>query len=242
MRILSLILSLLLLGALPAADVCAQAAGPAIPEGIEISLVGLGDLPTSVKIADGSRVIETAVPPDGRGSPFYYRGKTPLVFFRETTDAEGKLRRVPVATVEYSPLWKKALVVLVAAGRTGETRDFTAQAFDDGSEGFPAGHARLFNFYRGALAANSGDGVEQVPPRQSRLIALKGSRARVWMKLAVQRPESWEVLPTFVTQVAPNTRLLIFAYEAPGDGGAMDRTYRCISEAIPPAGATTAAR
>lgn len=208
---------------------------PAEPSaGLEISLVGLGELPPAVKIADGTRVLDVAVPPDGRGAPFYYRGKPPLVFFREVTDAEGKVHRVPVATVEYAPAWKKSLVVLVSGGRTAEGWNFTGQAFDDSAEGFPSGYARLFNFYRNTLAVNSGDGLEQVPARGSRLIALKGSRARVWMKLAVQRPANWEVLPTFVTQVAPNTRLLIFAYEAPGDGGGMERTCRSISEVIVP--------
>ncbi|GEM_PF-4153127 len=202
------------------------------PAGLEISLVGLGELPPTVKIADGTRVLEVAVPSSGRGDPFFYRARTPLVFFREVADAEGKVQRVPIATVECSPAWEKALVVLVANGRTAGDLVFTAQAFDDGSEGFPVGHARLFNFFRSTLAVNSGGGLEQVPAFQSRLVALSGSRARVWMKLAVQRPENWEVLPTFVTQVAPNTRLLIFAYEAPGDGGAMERTYRSIAEVV----------
>ncbi|MFA6960146.1 MAG: hypothetical protein WC205_05285 [Opitutaceae bacterium] len=232
MHALSRVLTIVGLGCLLFA-VVARGQSPA-PAELEISLVGLGDLPPSVKIADGTRVLEISVPASGRGDPVYYRGKNPLVFFRETTDAEGKTRRVPVATVEFSPAWKKALVVLVSAGRKGGDWNFTGQAFDDSAEGFPTDYARLFNFYRSTLAVNSGDGLEQVPPRESRLIALKGSRARVWMKLAVQRPASWEVLPTFVTQVAPNTRLLIFAYEAPGDGGGMERTYRSISEVIAP--------
>lgn len=241
MTMISRVLFFVCLGCLPSGVALSQPLPVEPPAGMEISLVGLGELPPAVKIAEGTRVLEVAVPPDGRGASFHYRGKPPLVFFREVTDTEGKVRRVPIATVEYSSAWKKTLVVLLSAGRTAEGVNFTAQAFDDSAEGFPAGHARLFNFFRSTLAANSGDGVEQVPPRGSQLIALKGARARVWMKLAVQRPDSWEVLPTFVTQVAPNTRLLIFAYEAPGDGGAMERTYRSISEVIAP-GQITAGR
>lgn len=232
MPTLSRVLSFVCLGCLFLGGARGQPPAAERPAGLEISLVGLGDLPPVVKIADGTRVLDAAVPPSGRGDPFYYRGKTPLVFFREVTDAEGKVQRVPIATVEYPPAWRKALVVLVSGGRKAEVRDFSAEAFDDSAEGFPAGYARLFNFYRNTLAVNSGDGLEQVPARQSRLIALKGARARVWMKLAVQRPADWEVLPTFVTQVAPNTRLLIFAYEAPGDGGGMERTCRSIAETV----------
>lgn len=234
MTTLSRILFWVCLGCPPLGVATGQPLPPEAAVGLEISLVGLGDLPPLVKIADGTRVLEVAVPPSGRGDAFHYRARTPLVFFREITDAEGKVQRVPIATVEYSPAWKKALVVLVSGGHTAEGWTFTGQAFDDSAEGFPSGYARLFNFYRNTLAVNSGDGLEQVPSRQSRLIALKGSRARVWMKLAVQRPANWEVLPTFVTQVGPNTRLLIFAYEAPGDGGGMERTCRSISEVIMP--------
>lgn len=200
--------------------------------GVEISLVGLGDLPAAVKVADGRGTLDIGVPASGRGASFRYRGASPLVFFREMTDAEGQIRRVPIATVEYPAGWKKMLIVLISGGHTGEDWRFDAQAFDDSAEGFPAGHARVFNFYQTTLALNNGGEVAQVPPRQSRLVALRGAGKRVWMKMAVQRAAEWETLPAFVTQVAPDSRLLVFAYEAPGDAGRIERTYRSISEVV----------
>ena len=208
---------------------------PAAPEdmgGVEISLVGLGEFPSSVKIAFGKRVLDVGVPSSGKGPAFRYRGASPLVFFREVTDAEGKVQRVPIATVEYPAAWKKVLIVLISGGHTADGWTFGAQAFDDSREGFPVGHARIFNFYPGTLALNSGGDVAQVPSRQSRLVKLQGAKSRVWMKVALQRESRWETLPAFVTQVAPGSRLLIFAYEEAGDAGRVECTYRTIAEVV----------
>lgn len=209
------------------------AAAPAASEGVEISIVGLGQMPSVVKIADGPRALEAPVQSSGKGAPFRHKGGSPLVFFREVKDAEGRLRRETVATVEYPPEWKRMLVVLLADARRPGQDAFTAQVFDDGAEGFPAGTARVFNFFRTTLAANSGDALEQVPSGQSRLMRLSGARARVWLKLARQGPTEWELLPTFVTQFSPDRRLLLFLYETKGEDGQVERIYRNIPEVAP---------
>lgn len=210
----------------------AQASAPASDVGVEVALVGLGELPSSVKIADGSRTLDVGVPVGGKGAAFRYRGPSPLVFFREEPDAEGKVRRVPVASAEFSPGWGKALVVLVATGRDAAGPRFVAQAFDDSAEGFPAGRARVFNFHAGTLALNNGGRVAQVPTRESRLVEFNLTGNRLWMKVALERAGRWEPLPAIVTQVAPSSRLLIFAYEERGDAARVERTYRTISEIV----------
>lgn len=217
------------------AAVCAQpVTPPPVPEGVEISLVGLGSLPSSVKIAEGARTLEASVQSSGKGPSFHHKGGSPLVFFREVKDAQGNLKRETIASVVYPPEWKKMLVVLLADSRHPGEGLFAAQAFDDSSEGFPAGSARIFNFFKTTLAANSGDALEQVPPGQSRLMRLSGARARVWLKLARQGPTEWELLPTFVTQFSPDRRLLLFLYETKGDDGQIERIYRNIPEVAPP--------
>lgn len=215
-------------------SVCLRAQAP-VPEekGISISLVGLGYLPSTVKIVDGSRILNVEVPASGRGQVFKYRGSSPLVFVQEIKNALGKVSLVPVANVAFAPTMSKMLVVLVSKGRSGEEWRFTAQGFDDTIAGFPAGHARVFNFYQTVLAVNSGPEIVQIEAGQSQLVPMRGSRARIWMKVAVRRPAEWEILPTFITQVAPNTRILLFAYEAPDHEGTLQRIYRSISEIAP---------
>ncbi|HEY9247828.1 MAG TPA: hypothetical protein VIO38_01800 [Rariglobus sp.] len=227
MTTLSRILFFVCLGCLSSGAALSQP--PAAEErGVEISLVGLGALPERVKIADGKRGRDVSVPASGRGQPFRHTGAPHLVFVREETDAEGNVRLVPVAEVTFSPAWKKVLVVLMSAGQGR----FNAQAFDDSAEGFPPGFARVFNFYKSTLAVNNGAGLAEIAPGASELMQLHGARTRMWMKVAVRRPQEWELLPTFVTQVAPNTRLLLFAYEAPGDEGVMEQRYRSITEVV----------
>lgn len=223
-------LSLLALGLLIVVPSRAQSAPPA--PGVEVSLVGLGALPSSVKVADGNRVLELGVPAGGKGAPFRYRGASPLVFFREVTDAEGAVRRVPVASADFTASWGRTMVVLVATGKDAHGPTFAARAFDDSAEGFPAGHARVFNFYPDTLALNNGGRTAQVPARESRMVALDVAGSRVWMKLALQRADSWEALPPLITQVAPGMRLLVFAYAERGDAGRVENTCRTIAELV----------
>lgn len=224
-------LSLLVFSLVPLVGLV-RAQTPASAAGVEIALVGLGELPVAVKIADGSRVLDIGVPVGGKGPAFRYRGPSPLVFFREEIDAEGAARRVPVSSAEFSPGWGRVLVVLVATGRDAAGHRFAAQAFDDSAAGFPAGHARVFNFHAGTLALNSGGQVARVPARESRLIGFNAARNRLWMEVALERAGQWEPLPAIVTQVAPGSRLLVFAYEERGDAARVERTYRTISEIV----------
>ena len=212
----------------------AQPAPDPEPNGVSISIVGLGDLPGALRFQQGGKVMNAGIPAGGRGVSFHYKGPAPLVLFEELVDAAGKITRVPRATASYPAEWKKVLLVLLP----GDTKDGMLRAFtfDDSREGFPPDHVRLFNFYFSAVAVSANGTIDQIEPGTSKLLALpaRDSLGRIWMKLAALRGGHWEVLPTWITQSPSSARLLMFAYEQRNEGGALIPVYRTLTEVVPP--------
>jgi len=210
--------------------------------GITLSVVGLGELPPSLLYKDGGRTLALDIPTSGRGAPVAYGGSPPLVLFKEVVDATGNKTTVPVATVEFSPSWTRVLAVLVSGGKADSP--IRALAFDDGAAGFPAGYARLFNFYASDIAVSNNGRISEVASGKSALLPLVNHSGRAWMKLATRNGAGWSSLPTFVTQIKPDDRLLVFAYEIRTESG-IQQVYRTITQNLPPpkpAGADVAMR
>lgn len=212
----------------------ADDAEPAAASGVSISIVGLGELPASLRFQQGGKVLNAPIPAGGRSAAFRYTGGTPLVLFEEVTDAEGKVMRVPRATAAFSEDWKQILLVLLPGDNPAAMlRPFT---FDDSREAFPPEHVRLFNFYFSAVAVSANGTIDQIEAGTSKLLPLppRDSLGRIWMKMAALRNGRWEVLPTWITQCPPSARLLTFAYEQRNGAGDLMPVYRTISETPPP--------
>lgn len=203
------------LGLLLIASSCRLALAQPPPTAVDVSLVGLGRMPSTLLLQSGNGDLSPVAAPTGIRSPLVrYRGDSPLRFFTETRDAEGNVVRIPAATIPYQTGWEKVLVVLSASPH-GAPEPLRGQTFDDGPAGFPADHVRVFNLYPVPLAIRAGTNDPlQLAPGQSTLLPLSvDPTRRAFVQLALLKEGRWQALSPLGTDVVPNMRILAFVYE-----------------------------
>lgn len=206
------------LGVLIATAGCCQMLAQSQPDTVDLSLVCLDRMPSSLLLQMGNGELVPVATLAGLRNPVVrYRGSPPFRFFTETTDAEGRVTRIPAATVSYQADWPRALIILAPAPR-GAAEPLRGQAFDDSPAGFPPEHVRVFNLHPFPLAIHAGTNEPvQLEPGQSALQPLTVDRTgRAFVQLAMRRGDLWQVLPPLGTDVLPNMRALAFLYEENG--------------------------
>lgn len=169
-----------------------------------------------------------------RSQPFTYRGKQPIVFFRELnqTDAAGKPLRAQVAQCSLSGKDDQQMIIM--SKKEGNKEAYRCFAINDDWQTFKAGTYRFLNFAPFTIALKLDNKVLKI--KEQNFTDVKGNfeNGSHQKAIMVSLPEGQDPLPVFegLIQYTENLRMLYVI--SPKPGGRVGRVnFTAIPQAVP---------
>lgn len=224
----------LLILALLAVDVCAQAPAPPPKQATPVfRTLGLGTSFTDLFYMQEKKDVPVRVTEDARSEFYVLPSTSPVEFYRIEKGPDDSLKRIPVAKAVVPAPGKLPLFVF-SAGPSGQ---IVIETLDDSLGAFPGGSYRILNRLDQALEAVVKKQKSAIPARGAAVIDARGSGTTVFVQLftdAAPRPKlifsnNWafaEAVRTLVVVVPPTP---------PSKTPVVRRIPEPISSAQPPA-------
>ena len=143
---------------------------------------------------------------------FFYRGSTPLVFYKEVTGAEGEVIYQPLVRVQLGKPGRKLIVIV--RNETGALQAFT---FDMNEEIFLPGTVRLLNFSKQVVRGKIAENMVMVPTMKMHDFRVEGESRKflVSLILAASDGEELYLIEKRRFSTSRNGRKILFIYPDP---------------------------
>ncbi|MGE9290092.1 MAG: hypothetical protein ACQKBT_03825 [Puniceicoccales bacterium] len=153
-----------------------------------------------------------------RLSPTYrYKGTSPLVLFREIPSAEGKPRRIPLASTKLSSDLKRALLILYPTQNQSGPK-YQIFTIDNSLERTPRGTALIYNLSRKQIALAFNQQKILIAPGKSAPAQLeKSDDYSILLQIGSENETNqWEIRHIQRLIIDPNDSILLLIYTLPG--------------------------
>lgn len=161
---------------------------------------------SGLHFAQGTKSVEI-ITDEALFSPTYATNETtPLVLFREVTQ-DGKIIRVPAASLTPPPDFTRAILVLAAADAARTT--FTGVWINDAPEARPPQTITVRNLSTRTVALRFGATERTLPANETFTVPTDPAAQRIPFKMAALTETGWRVVASSSQAVRPGRRTLI---------------------------------
>lgn len=148
--------------------------------------------------------------PNDRSEKFEYLAPGELVFFREFADAEGKMLRFPIASVNLPTAADELLLLFVSGGNPSRNEEYSVFALADSLSRFAPNTVRLFNATQVPLKILFNEVEKDVARWTAQDFAFEsGNNQSLPLAIAVEQDGEWRVVSKIQLLLSKENRYLL---------------------------------